>query len=66
MKLKNINMLDGLLLQKLRGERYYLRLLLMNIRGPKSYEALRTVDGRCYTTFREAAEKMAYYILITT
>ncbi|KAG5627262.1 hypothetical protein H5410_012480 [Solanum commersonii] len=39
------------------GERYYLRLLLMNIRGPKSYEALRTVDGKCYTTFREAAEK---------
>ncbi|XP_015161034.1 uncharacterized protein [Solanum tuberosum] len=39
------------------GERYYLRLLLMNIRGPKSYEDLRTVNGRYYNTFREAAEK---------
>ncbi|KAH0650144.1 hypothetical protein KY284_030056 [Solanum tuberosum] len=38
-------------------ERYYLRLLLMNIRGPKSYEDLRTVSGRYYNTFREAAEK---------
>ncbi|XP_059277566.1 uncharacterized protein LOC132031616 [Lycium ferocissimum] len=36
---------------------YYLRLLLMNVRGPKSYEELRTVNGRCYTTFREAVEK---------
>ncbi|KAG5610172.1 hypothetical protein H5410_021453 [Solanum commersonii] len=41
----------------IEGERYYLRLLLMNVRGPKSYEDLRTMDGRCYTTFREATEK---------
>ncbi|KAG5607148.1 hypothetical protein H5410_028640 [Solanum commersonii] len=40
-----------------KGERYYLRRLLMNIRGPKSYEDLRTVNGRYYNTFREAAEK---------
>ena len=39
------------------GERYYLRLLLMNVRGPTSYEDLRTMNERCYTTFREAAEK---------
>ncbi|KAG5584304.1 hypothetical protein H5410_044738 [Solanum commersonii] len=38
-------------------ERYYLRLLLMNVRGPKSYQDLRTMNGRCYTIFREAAEK---------
>ncbi|XP_060210456.1 uncharacterized protein LOC132637377 [Lycium barbarum] len=38
-------------------KRYYHRLLLMNVRGPKSYEDLRTVNGRCYTTFREATEK---------
>nr|XP_016443959.1 PREDICTED: uncharacterized protein LOC107769265 [Nicotiana tabacum] len=38
-------------------ERYYLRLLLMNVRGPKSYEDLRTVNGLCCTTFREAAER---------
>ncbi|KAG5600731.1 hypothetical protein H5410_032101 [Solanum commersonii] len=41
----------------IEGERYYLRLLLMNVRGPESYEDLRTIDGRCYTPFREAAEK---------
>ncbi|XP_019238957.1 PREDICTED: uncharacterized protein LOC109219012 [Nicotiana attenuata] len=39
------------------GERYYLRLLLMNIRGPKSYQHLLTVNGICCSTFREAAEK---------
>ncbi|XP_049406434.1 uncharacterized protein LOC125870124 [Solanum stenotomum] len=39
------------------GEKYYLRLLLMNIKGPKSYEDLRTVNGTCYITFRAAAEK---------
>ncbi|XP_060212641.1 uncharacterized protein LOC132640178 [Lycium barbarum] len=39
------------------GERYYLRLLLMNIRGPKSYEDLKTVNGKSYNTFRESAEK---------
>ncbi|XP_019232986.1 PREDICTED: uncharacterized protein LOC109213628 [Nicotiana attenuata] len=38
-------------------ERYYLRLLLMNIRGPKSYQHLLTVNGVCCSTFREAAEK---------
>ncbi|KAG5604572.1 hypothetical protein H5410_026064 [Solanum commersonii] len=42
------------------GERYYLRLLLMNIRGPKSYKDLRTIDGKCYSTFREAAEKRGF------
>ncbi|XP_019235659.1 PREDICTED: uncharacterized protein LOC109215991 [Nicotiana attenuata] len=39
------------------GERYYLRLLLMNVRGPKSYEDLRTVNGVPCSTFRESAEK---------
>ncbi|XP_019235621.1 PREDICTED: uncharacterized protein LOC109215948 [Nicotiana attenuata] len=39
------------------GKRYYLRLLLMNVRGPKSYEDLRTVNGVECKTFREAAEK---------
>ncbi|XP_009800551.1 uncharacterized protein LOC107775091 [Nicotiana tabacum] len=38
------------------GERYYLRLLLMNIRGPKSYQHLLTVNGICCSTFRETAE----------
>jgi len=39
------------------GERYYLRLLLINVRGPKSYQDLCKVDGNCCSTFREAAEK---------
>ncbi|XP_070014065.1 uncharacterized protein [Nicotiana sylvestris] len=39
------------------GERYYFRLLLMNIRGPKSYKDLKTVNGKHCSTFRESAEK---------
>ncbi|XP_049345373.1 uncharacterized protein LOC125809839 [Solanum verrucosum] len=39
------------------GERYYLRLLLMNVRGPKSYEDLLKVDAEYCSTFRESAEK---------
>ncbi|XP_070019675.1 uncharacterized protein [Nicotiana sylvestris] len=41
----------------IEGERYYLRLLLMNVRGPKSYQDLLTVDGISCSTFRESAEK---------
>ena len=36
------------------GERFYLRTLLMVVRGPKSFEDLKTVDGRTYETFHEA------------
>lgn len=36
------------------GERHYLRLLLTSIRGPKSFEDIRTVNGVLYATFREA------------
>ncbi|XP_075092424.1 uncharacterized protein LOC142172656 [Nicotiana tabacum] len=39
------------------GERYYLRLLLMNVRAPKSYKDLITVNEICCDTFRESAEK---------
>ncbi|XP_070025843.1 uncharacterized protein [Nicotiana sylvestris] len=39
------------------GERYYLRLILLNVRGPKSYKDLRTINGEHYNTFRESAEK---------
>ncbi|KAF5481753.1 hypothetical protein F2P56_002382 [Juglans regia] len=37
------------------GERYYLRILLNHIRGPLSFEDLRTIDGVVSPTFREAA-----------
>ena len=36
------------------GERYYLRLLLTVVRGPRSFEHIRTVDGIVYPTFKEA------------
>ncbi|XP_070011365.1 uncharacterized protein LOC142161914 [Nicotiana tabacum] len=39
------------------GERYYLRLLLMNVRAPKSFEDLLRVKEICCDTFRESAEK---------
>ncbi|XP_074266504.1 uncharacterized protein LOC141589779 [Silene latifolia] len=39
------------------GERNYLRLLLSNIRGPKSFEDLRSVNGVLCGSFRESAYK---------
>lgn len=40
-----------------KGERCYLRLLLMNVRCPKSYQDLLTINGKTYSTFKEAAEQ---------
>ncbi|XP_031103123.1 uncharacterized protein LOC116006774 [Ipomoea triloba] len=40
------------------GERYYLQMLLMNVRAPTSFESLKTVNGYFAETFREAAEKL--------
>ncbi|XP_076938405.1 uncharacterized protein LOC143606552 [Bidens hawaiensis] len=37
------------------GERYYLRLLLSNVKGPTSFEDLCTVNGVKCPTFRRAA-----------
>ena len=39
------------------GERFYLRLLLMVVKGPISFEDLRTVDGETCETFCEACLK---------
>ncbi|XP_074282924.1 uncharacterized protein LOC141607472 [Silene latifolia] len=39
------------------GERYFLRILLLHVRGPKSFEELRTINGQTYATFQEAALK---------
>ncbi|XP_011859609.1 PREDICTED: uncharacterized protein LOC105557074 [Vollenhovia emeryi] len=36
-------------------ERFYLRLLLLNVTGAKCYEDLRTVNGVLYETFKDAA-----------
>ncbi|XP_044406347.1 uncharacterized protein [Triticum aestivum] len=38
----------------LSGELYYLRMLLMIVKGARSFEDLRTYDGRLYHTFKEA------------
>ncbi|XP_021762956.1 uncharacterized protein LOC110727683 [Chenopodium quinoa] len=36
------------------GERFYLRLLLLNVKSPKSFTDLRTVEGYVCATFKEA------------
>ncbi|KAJ8965520.1 hypothetical protein NQ314_004069, partial [Rhamnusium bicolor] len=37
-------------------ELFFLRVLLRHVAGSTSFEELRTVDGRIYSTFREACE----------
>jgi hypothetical protein len=36
------------------GERYYLRMLLLIVKGAETYEALRTYNNIRYPTFKEA------------
>ena len=36
------------------GERFYLRMLLMIVKGATSYEDIRTYNGTIYQTFKEA------------
>ncbi|KAG0618503.1 hypothetical protein M758_4G069300 [Ceratodon purpureus] len=40
------------------GERFYLRLLLTNIAGPRSFEDLRTVNGVVHGTFKDACNAL--------
>ena len=40
------------------GERYYLRLLLTSVKGPTSFEHLRTVDSEIKPTFRAACKEL--------
>lgn len=40
------------------GERFFLRILLNHVRAPKSFSDLRTINGVCYESFREATEKL--------
>ena len=37
-------------------ECYYLRLLLVNVRGPTSFQQLRTINGHLCATYREACQ----------
>lgn len=39
---------------RIHGERFYLRTLLMSVRGPRSFADLRTVHGTLNSTFRAA------------
>ncbi|XP_017221484.1 uncharacterized protein LOC108198232 [Daucus carota subsp. sativus] len=39
------------------GEVWFLRLLLTKVRGPTSFEKLRTVNGICYESFRDACKE---------
>lgn len=39
------------------GELWYWRLLLTKVKGPTSFNALKTIDGILYKTFREACTK---------
>jgi hypothetical protein len=39
-----------------KDECYYLRLLLVNVRGPTSFQQLRTVNGHLCATYREACQ----------
>ncbi|KAK1424399.1 hypothetical protein QVD17_19728 [Tagetes erecta] len=36
------------------GEAYYLRILLNKVKGPRSFEEIRTVNGELCSTFRDA------------
>ncbi|XP_054734508.1 uncharacterized protein LOC129241988 [Anastrepha obliqua] len=40
------------------AECFYLRLLLVNVRGPTSFQALRTINGELCATYREACQKL--------
>lgn len=42
------------------GEIWYLRLLLSKVRGPTSFNFLKTVDGVIYNTFKEACQKHGF------
>ncbi|XP_027099289.1 uncharacterized protein [Coffea arabica] len=45
----------------IEGERYCLRLLLLNVRGPTSFNDLKTVNGVLVDTFKEAAVLRGYF-----
>ncbi|CAH9123552.1 unnamed protein product [Cuscuta epithymum] len=42
----------------MEGERYYLRLLLSNVRGPTSFVDLKSVGSDAMATYRAAAERL--------
>ena len=43
------------------GERFFLRTLLTVVKGARSYEDLRSVDGNVYETFKDACVAHGLY-----
>jgi PIF1-like helicase len=39
-----------------RGEKWFLRLLLLHVKGASSFQALKNFNGQLLTTYKEAAE----------
>ncbi|GFW89286.1 ATP-dependent DNA helicase [Trichonephila clavipes] len=50
--------LENLRLHATETECFYLRLLLINIRGPISFQDLRTVNGQLCATYRQACQEL--------
>ena len=44
-----------------KGETYYLRMLLIHIRKPTSFNDLKLIDGYLCAIFREIADKLDDY-----
>ena len=44
----------------MEGERFFLRLLLLNVKGPKSFASLKSFTGVIVDTFREATIMRGY------
>ena len=42
------------------GELYYLGMMLVVVKGPTTYEQIRTIDGQLYSSFREACFAMGF------
>ncbi|KAK1364112.1 hypothetical protein POM88_039673 [Heracleum sosnowskyi] len=42
------------------GEIWYLRLLLTKVRGPTSFDCLKSIDGVVYSTFKEACTRYGF------
>lgn len=44
------------------GERYYLRILLNIVKGPKNYEEIRKIGTVTHLTFKETCQALAWAI----
>ncbi|KAH1034343.1 hypothetical protein GYH30_054659 [Glycine max] len=47
------------------GELYYLGMMLVVVKGPTTYEQIRTIDGQLYSSFREACFAMGFLLFVT-